>query len=527
MPSKKTIIIGSRGSDLALWQANFVLGKLKDAGANAEIKIIKTKGDKIQNLSFDKIEGKGFFTKELEDALLAEEIDLAVHSCKDLPTESPKGLTIAAYSYRENPADILLINKDAVDEKQKFSLKKNASIGTSSSRRKSQLLAFRPDCTIQDLRGNVPTRIQKLRDKQYDAILLAAAGIERLELDLSDFFAEELSPKEFIPAPAQGVLALQTRSNDKKIIDLLRAKINEPEVEDIISLEREMLALFEGGCHIPLGIYGEKYENEHQEMIYSLRAAYATDSTKTPAYYCYESKKKDGFAQRWMEKIKAVKPASVFITRDVNDYSLFYRSLKEKGFDVQGRALIEIKRIPLKPTPPTEWIFFSSKNAVKYFFDQKPLVADTVKYAAVGKATGQELRKYGKKADFMGGSTDTRLTGKQFAALVGSKKVLFPQAKGSIKTIQKQFPKPGQAIDLIVYDSIKKNQEAVPPVDILVFTSPSNVEAFFEKNSIQPTQKIVAMGDATANTLKERHIVINKKPISFDDIGLIQAVLGV
>ncbi|MBN8701954.1 MAG: hydroxymethylbilane synthase [Bacteroidetes bacterium] len=521
------IIIGSRGSDLALWQANFILKKLEEAGVIAEIKIIKTKGDKIQDLSFDKIEGKGFFTKELEDALLNNEIDLAVHSCKDLPTASPKGLSIVGYSYRENPADLLLINKEAVDEKQKFNLKKEAVVGTSSSRRKSQLLAFRGDCKIEDLRGNVPTRIQKLREKKYDAILLAAAGIERLNIDLTDVWVEELSPKEYIPAAAQGVLALQTRSNDKDLIAIVRNKINEPEVEDIVSIERELLALFDGGCQIPLGIFAEKFENEHEELIYCVRVAHSKTWDATPAYYYYESKKRENFSDRFMDKIKSIKPVSVFITRDVNEKGLFYKSLSAKGFTVQGRALIDIKKIPLRPTPPTEWIFFSSKNAVKYFFDQKPQLASDVRYAVVGKGTGDELKKYGKRAEFIGYSTDTRLTGKQFAALVGSRKVLFPQAKGSFKTIQKQFTKPGQAIDLIVYESIKRNEEEIPNADILVFTSPSNVEAFFEKHKIKENQKVIAMGDATANALKEHRVVINKKPATFDDIGLVQSVLGV
>src|SRR3954470_21488898 len=137
---ERKIIIGSRGSDLALWQANFVLRKLQKLGLTAEIKVITTQGDAIQNLSFDKLEGKGFFTKELEEALLKKEIDLAVHSHKDLPTENPEGLIIAGVSKRKNPSELLLIKKESVDDSQKFSLKKGATVGTSSARRKSQLL---------------------------------------------------------------------------------------------------------------------------------------------------------------------------------------------------------------------------------------------------------------------------------------------------------------------------------------------------------------------------------------------------
>jgi len=169
----KKVVIGSRGSDLALWQAHFVQAELKKLGCEVELNIIKTQGDKIQHLSFDKLEGKGFFTKEIEDALLSGSIDLAVHSHKDLETTPPAELQIACVSERANPADILLINKNAVDSSQKWLLKENAIVGTSSARRKSQVLKYRGDVQINDLRGNVPTRIQKLRDGNYDAILLA------------------------------------------------------------------------------------------------------------------------------------------------------------------------------------------------------------------------------------------------------------------------------------------------------------------------------------------------------------------
>jgi len=197
------LIIATRGSDLALWQANHVKSLLEKIGLKCELNIIKTKGDEIQHMNLDKLEGKGFFTKEIEDALLNHEADIAVHSHKDLPTEYHPDLVIAAVSDREDPSELLLIRKEAVDAKQKFALKKNATVGTSSARRKSQLLAFRSDAVLKDLRGNVPTRVQKLRDGMYDAILIASAGVERLELNVEDFHVEKLDPKEFIPAPAQ------------------------------------------------------------------------------------------------------------------------------------------------------------------------------------------------------------------------------------------------------------------------------------------------------------------------------------
>jgi hydroxymethylbilane synthase len=261
----KHVVIGSRGSDLALWQANFVKAELEKLGCSVTINIIKTQGDIIQHLSFDKLEGKGFFTKEIEAALLNKSIDLAVHSHKDLETNPPEGLIISCVSERANPSDVLLVNLSSVDPSQKWSLKLNATVGTSSVRRKTQVLKYRPDSKIVDIRGNVPTRIDKLRQGNYDAILLAKAGLDRLGLDLSEFKEVILDPSEFVPAPAQGVLGLQIRSNDNELHSILQS-INFPEVQKCISLERKVLNLLEGGCQLPLGVYC----NENHELFVSL-----------------------------------------------------------------------------------------------------------------------------------------------------------------------------------------------------------------------------------------------------------------
>lgn len=257
---KDKIVIGSRGSDLALWQANYIKNLLEENGHTAEIKIIKTKGDIIQHLSFDKMEGKGFFTKELETALRKKEVDLAVHSFKDLETDQPDDLKISAILNRANPADVLLIRKENVDPSQLWQLKLNAVVGTSSARRKMQVKINRPDVTLSDIRGNVPTRIERLRKGDFDAIVLAKAGIDRLELDLSDLEVIVFDPREFIPAPAQGALACQIRASDSEMANILQA-IHNPEVAEMVTTERRVLNLFEGGCQLPLGAYCEKTEN--------------------------------------------------------------------------------------------------------------------------------------------------------------------------------------------------------------------------------------------------------------------------
>lgn len=278
MPTKPLIRIGSRGSELALWQANFVKKLLEELGCEVSIQIIVTQGDRIQNLSFDKLEGKGFFTKEIEAALLLNEIDLAVHSHKDLETSQPEGLCIGAVSYREDPSEILLLRETAFDATQKWGLKKGAIIGTSSARRKSIIKALRPDLQIEELRGNVPTRIEKLRNGNYDAILLANAGVSRLNLNLSDLHTQILDPKEFVPAPAQGVLGLQIRQNDTATHRIV-SQLNHQKVAEQIAIERGVLQALQGGCQLPLGVY------YGPDQIY---VAHAQSSANAAKFYTFD-----------------------------------------------------------------------------------------------------------------------------------------------------------------------------------------------------------------------------------------------
>ena len=290
------IRIGSRGSDLALWQANHVRKQLENLGCSVEITIIKTQGDAIQHLSFDKLEGKGFFTKEIEHALLTNQVDLAVHSHKDLETTPPDELIIACVSEREDPSDLLLIAKSAVDASQHWGLKEGAIVGTSSARRKSQVMRFRDDVEILDLRGNVPTRIQKLRDGGYDAILLAKAGVDRLQIDLSEFHVHVLSPEEFVPAPAQGVLALQIRKGDNELFDLLQ-QMNHPEVQKRIAVERKVLNLMDGGCQLPLGVFCTT-----DEAVYVSHSNRWEDGAD---WHEYRADELDGLAEMIAEDLKS------------------------------------------------------------------------------------------------------------------------------------------------------------------------------------------------------------------------------
>lgn len=523
----RKIIIGTRGSDLALWQANYTKNLLEEKGQEVEIKIISTAGDRSQqwDTSFEKMEGKGFFTKELEDELLKGSIDLAVHSHKDLPTNGPDGLMIAGVSRREDPSELLLIRKEAVDESLKYNLKKNARVGTSSSRRKSQLLAFRPDVEITDLRGNVPTRIKKLREGQYDAIMLAAAGVERLELDVDDLHVEKLNPEEFVPAPAQGVLAWQTREDDNELLEIID-QISDLDVLIKINIERQVLNMFDGGCQLPLGVYCDTDEEDEDRLRFKVWISHAEAWDKQPKQLYFDTLDTDGFADMMVEHIHAIKPRKVFITKTFKEDSYLLHALKRLDFTVEGTSLIEFKQIRIKELPKTDWIFFSSKHAVRYFFNQKPELGN-VKFGCIGTSTSAELRAFGKRADFIGQSTDIKLVGKQFSSKVGNSRVLFPIARGSMQSIQWQMVKRDNVINLEVYATLKHSIEISAEHEILIFTSPSNVEAYFEKNTVHPHQKLIAMGEATGKALEKLKHKKYTMPKSFDDLGMLQAVLGV
>jgi hydroxymethylbilane synthase len=250
--------IGTRGSLLAKWQAESVRKQLFAlAGVEAEILIIKTSGDKMQQSPLTQIGGKGIFIKELEDALLDESIDLAVHSVKDIPTETPSRLSFPAVCRRDDIRDCLI----SATGSMLSNLKRGARVGTSSLRRQAQLLHLRPDLDIRELRGNIDTRLRKVGDGQYDAIVLAKAGLDRL--GWSDRISEVFSPEVFMPAVGQGAIAVETRLGDNETADLL-AKLDDAETRSSIIAERAMLKTLQGGCQVPIGAWARI---ERGEMV--------------------------------------------------------------------------------------------------------------------------------------------------------------------------------------------------------------------------------------------------------------------
>ncbi len=250
---KQKIIIGSRGSELALWQANFIKREIekKNKNVKVEINIIKTKGDKILDVALSKIGDKSLFTKELEIELLAKRVDLAVHSLKDLQTQIPAGLKLAAVTKRHDVEDVLIARKKGMTIQ---SLPDYAVVATGSLRRRSQLLHLRPDINILDLRGNVPSRIKKFLESEWDAIILARAGVERLNLKkhISSFIPKE----EILPAVGQGALGIEIHQDNKFVEEIIQSIHHEDTYKAVLA-ERSLLRTLEGGCQVPIGAFAE------------------------------------------------------------------------------------------------------------------------------------------------------------------------------------------------------------------------------------------------------------------------------
>ena len=246
------------------------------------------------------MEGKGFFTKEIEEALLNNDVDLAIHSHKDLETTYPDGLTISAVPQRTFVEDLLLIRKESTADNAVFDIKPDAVIGTSSARRKTQLKHHLPTCQTKDLRGNVPTRVNKLREGQYDAIVLAKAGVTRLELDLSDLHVVDLPADSFVPAPAQGALAVQTREDDSVLNEHL-SKLNNTHVQKQVNVERTLLKELQGGCQLPFGAYCHL-----EDEAWKLHVAIAKDADAQATYFHLEGNDPDALLQEMLPKIKSI-----------------------------------------------------------------------------------------------------------------------------------------------------------------------------------------------------------------------------
>jgi hydroxymethylbilane synthase len=249
----RALRIGSRGSQLALWQSNHIAGLLRACGVQVELQIIKTTGDKVLEVALSQVGTKGMFTREIEDALAAGEVDLAVHSLKDLPTELGSGFALAAITKREDQRDVFISQRyDGV-----LALPQGARVGTSSLRRQAQLKALRPDIEVIPLRGNVDTRMRKLAAGDFDAIILAAAGVNRLRLASEMKVCRPITPEQMCPAAGQGALAIEIRAGDTEVANALQF-LDDADARATTTCERAMLQALGGGCQVPIGAYARR-----------------------------------------------------------------------------------------------------------------------------------------------------------------------------------------------------------------------------------------------------------------------------
>jgi len=250
---KTIIVLGSRGSELALWQSNFIKKELEknNKHISVEIRIIKTQGDKILDVALSRIGDKSLFTKELEIELLNRSIDIAVHSLKDLQTNIPEGLLLGAVSKRHTVEDVLIARKKGTTI---YNIRENAVIATGSLRRMSQLLHIRPDIKIEEIRGNVPSRIEKFLKSKWDGIILARAGVERLRLN--KFISSVINKEVIIPAVSQGALGVEVHEDNKLVREILKT-LHDDDTYSAVLAERELLRTLEGGCQVPIGAYAE------------------------------------------------------------------------------------------------------------------------------------------------------------------------------------------------------------------------------------------------------------------------------
>lgn len=507
--------IGTRGSELALWQSNRIQSLLKNQlHVDSEIIIIKTQGDVVQNIPLSQLDGKGFFTKELEDSLLENKIDLAVHSLKDLPTTLPEKLKIAALSERENSRDRLIIRKDFSDFSQPFFLKKKSVVGTSSNRRIDQVKSLQPDLKTEMLRGNVPTRIQKLRDGKYDAIILAAAGVDRLGIKLDEFDVVNLDQQYFVPAPGQGALAIEIRESDPEVEKII-SQLHSPEIASFVREERRFLQLTEGGCHASVGAFAHKNHNRFYLTTFwndgenSFKISVGKNNPEKSAEKSFDLHK----------KLHKKNNETVWIVREKEKSVELAEILKKTGRKVICESAIstvsnweKMDEEKIKNhVSESEWIFFTSPNSVRYFFEKKIQFSEKIKFASVGSATDSELKKYGFSSSLISPEGTSESLAKEFLGkfMEKSGQIFFPTTSETDDFLETVFSKTKwKFLRADIYSTEKKSINAKLFSDqkigkvVLYSSSACEVVGEFLK-SINQNPKWISIGPKTSETIRK------------------------
>ena len=499
--------IGTRGSDLALWQARHV-ARLLSPEADCELVVMKTRGDVIDDVPLQTIEGKAFFTGEIEQALLESRVDLAVHSHKDLPTAMTPGLSIAAVPKRASQAERLLIRPAAFDSEAAFlPLRLQARVGTSSPRRCAQLDLLRPDLSTLSLRGNVPTRVQRLREGRYDAIVLAAAGLDRLELDLSGLHDVELSLAWFVPAPAQGALALQIRSGDGELRAFVRSKLHDLRCDERVAAERELLERAGGGCNLPLGA-AVTGDGPYRAFVF-LGAGHPTAQDRSRWSNAEGSTPKAAAEAAFVGLNRPTSPAgplagcSIALTGSRSAAAELGRRLSDLGAQVLVEEVIGVEDLaaPLLPQRAAslragDALAVTSREAARRCAGLS--LEHGVAVAAVGEATASALRAAGLEPTLVGDQGARQLA--QLLDCRAGARVLFPCAEQTSGDLEAELAARRIHIERVpVYRTIRRSQARLAHrMSLRIFLSPSSVHAAFELDPERGSTHLIALGERTA-----------------------------
>ena len=517
------IVFGSRGSDLALCQSRMVAAALTSAtGEEVRIDVIETRGDRILDKPLPLIGGKGLFTEELENALREGRIDAAVHSMKDLPVCDPQGLVIGAVPERRSPQDVLICAPGAIDSSaESVPIRAGCRVGTSSYRRRAALECLRPDLKFQDIRGNVPTRIDKVRRGEYDAVVLAAAGIDRLKLPLDGLERHELPVSWSTPAPAQGALAVQCRGDDSRVLGLL-AKLHNPVAAMCVNAERDVLYRLGGGCSMPLGVLATPQDPARGPAV-RMQAAYYTNPEHTlpQAAAVFVDLQGDDpmqmaadVAERWRLMVGApLRGKDIVMLRPDGHSGSFDSALAVAGARLHNAAVTKI--IPNDGVIisgdqlANKVVAFTSARAVDLFcakvdgLDLRGMAA-----FAGGPATAAAAERHGMKVRVAASGSGGGLLAEHIASEdIPDGGVFFPCAEDRHPAFEEGLRRHGVGVTAWpLYRTEPLKDVVLPEIDnaIIVFTSPSAVRAF----SLLPQRPAVhlAIGPSTAAAMTDAHV---------------------
>jgi len=569
--------IGSRTSALALWQTNHIISLLQAAwpGLACHVEPFVTQGDKTLDKPLPQIGGKGLFTAELENALRDGRIDIAVHSLKDLPVEDAPGLTLGAITSRAPVADGLVARNGWT----LATLPPGAVVGTSSNRRRAQILAVRPDLRVESIRGNVQTRARKVAEGQYDATILAEAGLRRL--NMADLVTEWLPLDMMLPAPGQGALAVQCRADDTATLVLLAA-IEDGAVQTAVTAERLFLQALGGGCSAPIAAYAEINRGGAEGAEIVLRGLVGRvdgralirvqgsgpDPAELAQRLAAEALAQGASAMLEPDQSPIPSPQSpvsnpqpplsgkrILVTRSPEQAQDFADKLAALGAEPVVFPVIQFQPLPADLPDPADydWLIFTSANAVDFFFERLEIrdwglettdslqspVSSLPKVAAVGSATAVKLSSLGVAVDFM----PDEFTGEQLAQGLGDltgQRVLLPRAKIGRPEIVNLLRAQGAAVDdVALYDTVT----AVPTpaalaelekgVDAITFTSPSSVRNFLQTvesrpdrflKSVRSNVVIACIGPVTAQQARDLGLTVHVTPEDYTIDGLIEAL---